>query len=93
MIDEAKLEEKVKKLNTMPQHLGSFVLKNSERFMNNFIQAINEFYTNDLYYEDTVSMYIENKQWDKLDKAGSVAKNLLPGKMITKTVVFFMDCS
>ena len=25
-------------------------------------------------------MFIENKHWDKLDKAGLVGKNLLPGK-------------
>ena len=65
MIDDAGLEDEVKKLNTMPLHLGAFVLLNSRRIMNNFIHAINGFYTNDLYYEDTDSMYIENKHWDK----------------------------
>ena len=45
----------------MPHQLGAFVLSNSKRIMNNFIQAINGFYTNDLYYEDTDSMYKENK--------------------------------
>ena len=29
--------------------------------MKNFIHAIDGFYTNDLYYEDTDSKYIENK--------------------------------
>ena len=29
---------------------------------------------------DTDSLCIENKHWDKLDKAGLVGKNLLPGK-------------
>ena len=80
MVDDAELEDEVKKLNTMPLHLGSFVLSNSKRFMNNFIHAINGFYTNDLYYEDSDSMYIENKHWDKLDKAGLVGNNLLQGK-------------
>ena len=46
--------------------------------MNKFIHAINGFYTSDLYYKDTDSMYIENKHWDKLDKAGLVGKNLVP---------------
>ena len=32
--------------------------------MNNFMHAINGFFTNDLYYEDTDGMYIENKRWD-----------------------------
>ena len=80
MIDDAGLEDEVKKLNTMPLHLGAFVLSNSKRIMNNFIHAINGFYTNDLYYTDTDSLYIENKQWDKLEKAGLVGKNLLQGK-------------
>ena len=80
MIDDAGLEEEVKKLNTMPLHLGAFVLSNSKRIMNNFIHAINGFYTNDVYYADCDSLYIENKHWDKLDKAGLVGKNLLQGK-------------
>ena len=48
--------------------------------MKNFIHAIDGFYTNDVYYTDTDSLYIENKHWDKLDKAGLVRKNLLQGK-------------
>ena len=40
MIDDARLEDEVKKINTMPLHLGSFVLSNSKRIMNNFIHAI-----------------------------------------------------
>ena len=52
--------------------------------MNNFIHAINGFYTNDLYYEDTDIMYIENKHWDKLDKTGLAGKNILQGKNVYK---------
>ena len=48
--------------------------------MNNFIQAINGFYTDDVYYTDTDSLYIENKHWKKLDKAGLVGKGLLQRK-------------
>ena len=81
MLDDAGLEDEVKKLNTMPLHLGAFVLSNSKRIMNNFIHAINGFYTNDVYYTDTNSLYIENKHWDKLKKAGLVGKNLLQGKI------------
>ena len=44
----------------MPLQLGAFVLSNSKRIMNNLIHAIDGFYTKDLYYEDTDSMYIEN---------------------------------
>ena len=80
MVDDAGLEDEVKKLNALPLHLGAFVLSNSKRIMNNFIQAINGFSTNDVYYTDTDSLYIENKHWDKIDKAGLVGKNLLQEK-------------
>ena len=80
MINDKGLEGEVKKSNTMPLHLGSFVLSNSKRTMNNFIHAINGFYTNDVFYGDTDSVYIGNKHWEKLDKAGLVGKNLLQGK-------------
>ena len=80
MIDDEGLEDEIKKINTMPLHLGAFVLSNSKRIMNNFIHAINRFYTNDVYCTDTDSLYIENKHWDKLKNDGLVGKNLLQGK-------------
>ena len=80
MIDDAGLQDEVKKLNIMPLHLGAFVLSNSKRIMNNFIHAIHGFNTNDVYYTDTDSLYIEKKQWNNLYKAGLVGKNLLRGK-------------
>ena len=54
--------------------------------MNNFIPAINGFYSNDVYYSDTDSLYKENEHWDKLDKAGLVGKNRIPGKNDYKEV-------
>ena len=80
MIDDKGLEDKMRKMNTMPLHLGAFVLSNSKRIMNNFIHAIGGFYTNDVYYTDTDSLYIENKHWNKLESIGLVGKNLLQGK-------------
>ena len=80
MLDDAGLEDEVKKLNTMPLHLGAFVLNNSKRIMNKFKHANNGFYTNDVYYTDTHSLYIENKPLHKLDKVGLVRKGLLQGK-------------
>ena len=80
MIDDAGLEDEIKKLNTMPLHLGAFVLSNSKRIMNNFIHAIDGFYTNDVYYTDTDAKCIECKHWDKLQGAGLVGENLLQGK-------------
>ena len=93
IIDDAGLEDEVKKLNTMPLYYGVFVLNNSKRIMNNFIHAIIGFYTNVIYYEDTDSMYIENKHWDKLDEAGLVGKNLLQLKDDYKDGGIFLDCS
>ena len=43
--------------------------------MNNFIHAINGFHTNDVYYTDCDSLFIENKHWESLDKTGLVEKN------------------
>ena len=48
--------------------------------MSNFRQAINGFYTNDVYYTDTDAVHIESKHWEKLDTAGMVGKSLLQGK-------------
>ena len=66
--------------NTLPSHLGAFILSNSKRIMNNFIREINGFYNNSIYYGDTDSLYIEKKYWDVLDKANLVGKNLCQGK-------------
>ena len=60
--------------------LGSFILSNSKRIMNNFVRVIDGFNTNNVYYQDTDSLYIERKHWNSLDKAGLVGKNLLQGK-------------
>ena len=44
LIDDARLKDEVEKLNTMPLHLGAFVLSNSNRNMNmlsmDFIQLL-----------------------------------------------------
>ena len=48
MIEDAGLEDEVKKINTIPLHLGPFVLSNSKRIMNLVIHAINEFCPNDV---------------------------------------------
>ena len=78
--DDEGLQDEVNKVNTMPLHLGAFVLSNSKRIMNKFIRAIDGFYTNDVFYTDTDSLYLENKHWNKLDNAGVVGKNRLQGK-------------
>ena len=64
----------------MPLQLGAFVLSNGKRIMNNFVQAIGGFYTNDVCYTDTDSLCIENKRWEKLDEAGLVGEKRLQEK-------------
>ena len=81
MKDDEGVQDEVKKANTLPLQLVVFILSNSKRIMNNFIQAIDGFYSNDVYYTDTESLYIENKRWDKLQNSGLVGKNLLQGKI------------
>ena len=78
--DDDGLEDEVKKVNTLPLQLAVFILSNSKRILNKFIHAIDGFYTNDVYYTDTDSLYIESIHWDKVDKAGLVGKNLLQRK-------------
>ena len=66
--------------NTLPNHLGAFILSNSKRNMSNFIREINGFHNNSIYYGDTHSLYFETKYWDVLDKANLLVKNLCQGK-------------
>ena len=63
----------------MPLQFGAFILADSKRIMNKLIQAINGFQTNDVFYTDTDSFYIQNKHWQKFDEAGLVVKNRLQG--------------
>ena len=71
--------------NTLPAVLGAFILANSRRIMNEFFREINGFYSNNIYYTDTDSMYIEKKYWYVLDKANLVGENLCQGKNDYKT--------
>ena len=56
MVDDKEIDE-VENLITLPLHLGIFVLQKSKRNINNFIQAINGFYKNDLHFTGTDSLY------------------------------------
>ena len=57
----------------LPAVLGAFILSISIRIMNNFIEEINGFCNNSIYYRDTDSLYIEKKYCFVLDKANLVA--------------------
>ena len=66
--------------NLLPSHLRAFMLSSHKRIMNRFIKEINGFYSNNIYYGDTVSLYIEKKYWDLLDKANLIGNDLCQGK-------------
>ena len=71
--------------NTSPAVLGAFILANSRRIMNKFIREINGFYSNNINYRDTDSLYIEKKYWDVLEKANLIGENLCQGKNDNKS--------
>ena len=48
--------------------------------MNSFAEAFDGCETNDVYYGDKNSLYIETKHCKKLDELNSVGKNMLQGK-------------
>ena len=66
--------------NTLPSHIGAFILSNSKRIMNKFIREINGFYNTGIYYGETDSLHKEKKYWDVLDKANLVGKTVCPSK-------------
>ena len=58
-------------------HVGSFVLRNGKRNMNIVNGTTGGFQSNDAYYQDTDSLYIEGKHWDKLNRVGSIGNNII----------------
>ena len=75
--------------NTMPLHLGIFVLSKNERLMTDFVFAIDGFKEMKKYYSDTDSLYIEEKINSVNKKVG---KGMGCKKVIMAVVVFFMLC-
>ena len=71
--------------NTLPSHLGAFLLSITKRIMDNFIIEGNGFCNNSIHYGDTDNVYLEWKYWDVLNKANLVCKNLCQGKNDYKT--------
>ena len=80
MKDDKRLQDEVKRVDTLPLQLGVFVLGNSKRNMNNFIHAIDGFCSNDVYHTNTDSLYIENKHWEKLEKKFPLGIDHFQGK-------------
>ena len=75
--------------NTLPSHLGSFILSNSKRTMNNFVREINGFHNINVYYTDTDSLYIESNYWNRLNKAKFIGGDLCQGKMNVEVTNFY----
>ena len=72
--------DKAKSINTMPSQFGSNVLSHSKRLMNDVFREIDGFYSNNIYYGDTDSGYIQKKHWSTLVEKGYVGKSLGLGK-------------
>ena len=62
--------------NTLPSNLGAVMFSKLKRIVNNFIREINGIYKYSIYYGDKDSLYIEEKFWEVLDKAGLVGVTL-----------------
>ena len=73
--------DKVKSVNTMPSHFGSYILSHSKRSMNDVFREIYGFYSNKIFYGDTNSGYIHKKHWwSTLVEKEFVCKSLGLGK-------------
>ena len=75
----------------MPSHLDIFMLSKNQSIMKMFVQEIDDFYSNKVYYQDTDSLYILIGHYEKLREVSYVGKLLGQEKMIKEMVVFFMD--
>ena len=73
--------DKAKSINTMPSRFGTFILSHSKRLLNDVFREIDGFYSNNIYYGDTDSGYLQKKQWSTLVEKGFVGKYLGLGKI------------
>ena len=64
------------KINTMPSHMGSYILSHSKRLMNEVIAHIDGFYKNNIYYSDTDSIYIHKNDFNILKRDGFIKDDL-----------------
>ena len=53
MVDDERLEDEIRNLNTMPIYLHAFILPNSQKIMNNFKYNINGFCSKGSYHGDS----------------------------------------
>ena len=78
-LDEG-VDKDVENKNTMPSQLGAFILSNSRRILNNFVRITDGFKDNNVYYQDTNSLYFEKKYWNNLEEKNLVGEKLGQGK-------------
>ena len=77
---EERVDRHIEDKKIMPSQLGAFILSNSKRVPNNFSRPIDGFRNKNIYYQETDSLYIEKKHWEKLDKFGLVGNDLCQDK-------------
>ena len=64
------------KINTMPSHMGSYILSHSKRLMDDVIEHIDGFYKKNISYTDTDSIYIHKNDFNILARDGFIVDNL-----------------
>ena len=69
-----------KKFNSQSCHLGSFLLSQSKRLMNDVKLALDCFKNNKIYYGGTDSIYIHNNDYEILKAKGLIGKDLYQSK-------------
>ena len=72
--------DKAKSINTMSSHFGSIILSHSKRILNDVSREIDDFYSNNIYYGDTDSGYIQKKHWSTSVDKGFVGTSPGLGK-------------
>ena len=83
------LESETNLKNTMPAHLGSYILSISKRINSNFLREIDGLKMNNVFHTNTDSLYIEREHWDGLDKIILGGEDLRQRKDDYKKVVSF----
>ena len=73
VVDDERISKKV---ISQPCQLGSFILSQSRRLMNDVILALDGFKNNKIYYGDSDSMYIHNDDFEISKTKGLIGKNL-----------------
>ena len=69
--------DKIKEVEkSMPSHLDTFVVSYNKRIMNKFVQEIDGFCSNKVYYQVTDSSYFNMAHYENLKAAGFVCNNL-----------------